>query len=69
MRQFGSRILMFLAMLAGSLKMVLPEGPLFEGLATISGQDWMTIIGMLYLAYTSPTQMNDLLKKAKRRVM
>jgi len=60
MRQIGPRLLMLLAAAAAFLKVALPEAvPLGEGLASLSGGDWMAMIGALYLAYTSPTQMGN----------
>ena len=60
MRQFGARILMLVAAAAAFLKVALPEGaPLMDGLATVSGGDWMAMVGALYLAYTSPTQIGN----------
>ena len=66
MRQLGARILMLIAAAAAFLKVALPENmPLMEGLATLSGGDWMAMVGALYLAYTSPSQISDAVKTVK----
>lgn len=69
MRQLGPRILMLLAAGAAFLKVALPEGvPLGTGLASLSGSDWMAMIGALYLAYTSPTQFSNGVQAVKDKV-
>lgn len=57
---------MLLASAAAFLKVALPEGvPLIDGLASLSGGDWMAMIGALYLTYTSPTQIGAAIKTVK----
>ena len=69
MRQIGPRVLMLLATMAAFLKVALPEGVSFmEGIKALTGQDWMAMVGAMYLTYTSPTQIKDAATAVKNKV-